>query len=814
MTTLYESPLDNPEFVGIARWLEDGAKDEPPIAARLAVRIDEDAAYSLSDFAAEYFFGDAESFGWDIRRLFDDPNGCGLDVFENLYVWSSSKARHEDWHQETARLWSSFNRERIASDKLLIDAMDECSHFGWTPPPEIAAAIERLRDERVLLRARRGEREAEEEAQHYARVQKDADARFAVYEKWIAAGEPANDPLATEHRQRKTNIAIQSLRDDHDALDAWLKAELAGIADDDDAALTSIYSEYNDRMGPLQVRYDEIMLQHNASATAVAQRAGIVPLADTQRVIAALGQPVLDEFMSGNPSVDAPAITRDLRLPETLREHALYEMMNDAIARVLSMAETQPKQFRQARVLPTLAVLYAVHPDVCERVFHRITATGAVITNGKFDSAIKSFENKVRREINTSAGFILDTRGNPAPDNSDNVSVFLRMAGKRLRRNEWFGRNEIADAQKDNWRHLDDDAKGDLLVDAENSQFNYHPSKERFHRALNKIAREDVYDPVITKIDELAAAWDGVPRLDTWLHQTCGVPDDEYHAAVSRNIVGGMIRRARHPGCKHDECAILISTQGTAKSSIAETLALDSDWFTDTIEIGGRKVDIIPEMRGKWVIELQELAGMSKTEVEKVKAFISTKKDNATLKYREEASEPPRRCIFLGTSNDPRPLRDVSGNRRFLPVRLSGHANIEWLRENVEQIIGEAAVREADGETFGVPRELWAVATEHQDAARQLAPLEEHVVDLLGQFAERPCLVASADILEALRFRKVNDNKIGAAMERLGFTQPNRHDRIWASKTGLTSLKSANKLMLRRSLSTVDFVARLAPPPY
>jgi predicted P-loop ATPase len=137
-------------------------------------------------------------------------------------------------------------------------------------------------------------------------------------------------------------------------------------------------------------------------------------------------------------------------------------------------------------------------------------------------------------------------------------------------------------------------------------------------------------------------------------------------------------------------------------------------------------------MAGKLVIELSELAGMSKTEVEDVKAFISTQSDNYTRKYEAFACDHARRCIFIGTSNNKRPLQDESGNRRFLPVHVVGEANLEWLQANVEQLIGEAAVREANGETFRIPRESWDDAAEHQEAARHISPIEEAITEDQG----------------------------------------------------------------------------------
>lgn len=556
------------------------------------------------------------------------------------------------------------------------------------------------------------------------------------------------------------------------------------------------------------------MTVKNDVVSEIARKAGAkTSLVNTQQIIAALGQPVLDGFLAGTTDASSRA-GKSIKLPDVLADHPLYESLNTAIERIIATAEHAPKQFRQGRVLPVLAVLYSVHMSVCESVHNHIIALGCVFAPGPFDSAVKNFEGKVRAEINTVAGFALDSKGRPAGDNSDNVYVFIRQHGKALRYNGWRQREEISDATADNWEHLSDDVRNGLLVDAENSQFDFHPSEGRFRRALTKSAHENSYDPLLDRIDGCVAAWDRVPRLDTWLHRTCGVPADAYHKAVGRNLIGGMVRRARHPGCKHDECVLFISPeQGTGKSTLTRILALEDDWHTDTIKLGGRKVDIIPEMRGKLIIELSELAGMSKAEIEDVKQFISTQKDNATLKYDREASEPRRRCVFVGTSNNPRPLADATGGRRFLPVHVHGEIDLEWLRANVEQLIGEAASLETEGESFGIPRELWAVAGEHQEAARQGTIVEERLHDLLAAHEAANCQVSSKDVLDALMFYGIRDNKIGAAMRARCFSL-NSHSRMWRTKTALAQPEFTLTLRLEQTMHGVEFKRPIAKPPH
>lgn len=566
------------------------------------------------------------------------------------------------------------------------------------------------------------------------------------------------------------------------------------------------------------------------TVAAIAQAAGAsLPLTDTQRIVAALGQPVLDEFKAGTANEPtAPNSSEYPKLPENCFSHPLYETMNEAIERMMAMAECSPKQFRQSRVLPAIAVLHAIHPDICERLYHRLTATGSVISPAALDAAIKAFENKVRREVNTGAGFVLDKKGtDPDPSNSDNVAVFVRMDAKRLRHNLWKDGAEVADANRDNWDQLSDAAIDDLLVRAENSQFNYHPSKDRFKRGLLSMARETPYDPVIERIDAAAAKWDGVPRLDTWLHMTCGVPNDTYHAVVSRNIIGGMVRRARHPGCKHDECAILISPdQGKGKSEITKILAMEADWHTDTLKLGGRQQDVVPQMAGKLVIELSELAGMSKTEVEDVKAFISTQSDNYTRKYEAFACDHARRCIFIGTSNNKRPLQDESGNRRFLPVHVVGEANLEWLQTNVEQLIGEAAVREANGETFRIPRESWDDAAEHQEAARHISPIEESITEWFDRPSGASYFITSHDLNNALSMAKIKAryaslmDKLGWRYENLQLPNEGKRSRLWIRHHN-NNLVECIRLAPAQPMPTKPVEMRMlprgqtiVPPPY
>jgi len=77
-------------------------------------------------------------------------------------------------------------------------------------------------------------------------------------------------------------------------------------------------------------------------------------------------------------------------------------------------------------------------------------------------------------------------------------------------------------------------------------------------------------------------------------------------------------------------------------------------------------------LSGKWICEIEELAALTRSkEVEAVKAFITRQKDSYRKPYDRNPEDRPRSCVFIGTTNNPNFLIDLTGNRRFYPVKVN-----------------------------------------------------------------------------------------------------------------------------------------------
>jgi putative DNA primase/helicase len=181
--------------------------------------------------------------------------------------------------------------------------------------------------------------------------------------------------------------------------------------------------------------------------------------------------------------------------------------------------------------------------------------------------------------------------------------------------------------------------------------------------------------------------WDGKRRVEDWLHTYCGVTSNAYTQMVGLKTLIAAVARVMEVGCKFDYMLILEGPQGTGKSSVVSALA--GRWFTDSMPMDLSSKDAPEYMRGKWIIEMAELACTTKAETSTLKAFLSRSTDRARMAYARHAKDFPRQCIFIGTTNEQTYLKDETGNRRFWPVK-TGKMNVAKLREDRDQIWAEA----------------------------------------------------------------------------------------------------------------------------
>jgi hypothetical protein len=112
------------------------------------------------------------------------------------------------------------------------------------------------------------------------------------------------------------------------------------------------------------------------------------------------------------------------------------------------------------------------------------------------------------------------------------------------------------------------------------------------------------------------------------------------------------------------------------------------------------------------------------------------------------------------------------GSHPSVSHSLVNELNVAWLQENVGQLIGEAAHLEANGETFAIPREVWADATEKQEAARSESSTEILLDEWFAETTMTPmAYITAADLehLSTIAQWRGNNATRSATMKRLRF---------------------------------------------
>ena len=247
---------------------------------------------------------------------------------------------------------------------------------------------------------------------------------------------------------------------------------------------------------------------------------------------------------------------------------------------------------------------------------------------------------------------------------------------------------------------------------------------------LAVVAAERIYHPIKEYFSGLE--WDGTERLDTLLIDYMGAEDTLYTRAVTRKTLCAAVARIYEPGVKFDSMLVLNGPQGMGKSTFYSILG--RQWFSDSLSIADMRDKTAAEkLQGYWVLEIAEMNGIKKVDVETVKSFITRVDDKFRQAYGTVVESHPRTNIIVGSANSESGfLRDITGNRRFWPVNVNACGKYHpWELTEVDQVWAEAIERYRAGEELYLKGEAASQAYKAQQDAMETDDREGIVQDYL-----------------------------------------------------------------------------------
>lgn len=177
---------------------------------------------------------------------------------------------------------------------------------------------------------------------------------------------------------------------------------------------------------------------------------------------------------------------------------------------------------------------------------------------------------------------------------------------------------------------------------------------------------------------------------------------------------------------------VFTGKQGIGKTSVLRKLAMIDSVFKEGVCLDFRDKDTYINATACWIAELGEIESTFKSDINRLKAFITSREDEYRKAYGRDTIRAVRRTSLCGSCNSNEFLIDETGNRRFHSVPLEKvdldklkDFNVLQLWKQVEQWVNE------DLQGFRLTKEENALLAERNKHHEKPMKAESEVLDIL-----------------------------------------------------------------------------------
>lgn len=291
------------------------------------------------------------------------------------------------------------------------------------------------------------------------------------------------------------------------------------------------------------------------------------------------------------------------------------------------------------------------------------------------------------------------------------------------------------------------------------------------------------YDPVNTFLDNLPQ-WDGKDRITDIAQR---IPTDtpnwerNFHIWMLSMVAQWMGRDDQHGNAI---APILIGAQATGKSSfcrmlLPETLA---PYYNDSINFKDDK-SVFLALSSFALINIDEFDSLSRSQQPILKYLLSKTDVKYRAAYRTYIEQHKRYASFIGTTNNPRPLSDPTGSRRFICVHVTGAIDFTTPLD-YEQVYAQLRDEVMKGERYWFTKEEADILTKQNSSYQRAGDLRSIITKLFRkpETSEDVKPIPLEEIITEIlnrhpEFSSLTDvnMKVGRTMTQMGFEQVRGH---------------------------------------
>lgn len=278
------------------------------------------------------------------------------------------------------------------------------------------------------------------------------------------------------------------------------------------------------------------------------------------------------------------------------------------------------------------------------------------------------------------------------------------------------------------------------------------------------------YDPILTYYESLQ--WDGKDHITKLSSYVKAREFSEWLIHFKKHLVR-IIACALIPDYYNKQALILIDPkQDSGKSTFCRFLCppVLADYIAEDVSTDKDSRILLTK---NLIINLDELAILSKKDITQLKSFISKDKINERLPYDRKNSILPRRASFVGSSNSLEILNDETGTVRWLCFDIT---SIDWNYKkevDINQVWAEAYHLFKTGFSYNLTRDELTTNEVRNRKFQKLTVERELIQKLFEPDNERrpENFRTATDVMEKIRglssVSHITRENIGKALKQL-----------------------------------------------
>lgn len=271
---------------------------------------------------------------------------------------------------------------------------------------------------------------------------------------------------------------------------------------------------------------------------------------------------------------------------------------------------------------------------------------------------------------------------------------------------------------------------------------------------LLAIAHKNQINPVATWIE--SRDWDGISRLDEFYATIESENEPLKCILIQRWMISAIAAAYRPLGVSAGGVLVFQGEQYLGKTNWFKNIVPkpQQEFIKDGLFIDHKNKDTLISCFSRWMVELGEIPStFRKSDLDALKAFITSDMDLVRVPYDKAFSTLPRSTVFFGSVNDRKFLSDPTGNRRFWTIACTKINHTHGM--DMQQVWAEIKVLYDTGEPWHLTREELEQLNSMNEEHELVDPLKEKLVTYYDW--ERPATnyKTATQVLEELGYKNI-----------------------------------------------------------